>query len=177
MVNFAGKTRFKFFWHEVRFAIAVKSWSGLVEGNMALTESGDYVIMADYDKCPLEIVDFELKAIQKKYDLGNFYVLESSPGKWHAICFDKVNFGTYKEVLQQLRIDPGYLQSRTWVLRYGVKRGFVPKLHHVLAAESGKVRSRAHVLLYAEKLPEMRDYLPRDNLDDSKILMGVKYTT
>jgi hypothetical protein len=174
---YASKKRFKFLGHEVRFALAIKPWNGIVEGCMALCEDGMYVVMADYDKCPMEIIDYELKTMQRKYGLGNFYVLESSPGKFQAISFDKVEFREYLEILKQLRIDPGYTQSRTFVLRTGPKKGNRVKLHHVIECTGRRELSRAHLNYYITVMPGLKGYINIQQLDNSKELMGVNYTT
>ncbi len=173
-----GRKRFKLFNHEFRTALIIKPWSGIVEGNLALCQDGHYTIMLDYDQLPLHAIKYELTALQKYYSLGNFYIIESSPDKYHAVCFDKIDYRLYKELLEQTRIDPGFRQSRMWLLRTSKKKGHKLKLIGVLKGkEMARPKSKAHLLNYVKLMPDISKHCTEGEWDNSTKVMHVWYSS
>ncbi len=94
-----------------------------------------------------------IKKMQTENRLDNIYVFKSSPGRYHAICLDKLKFGRCMDLMQeyfkketaQYRI-VGATKGR-WVLRF-TKKGKKPKpkLYKVLKGESLNEKSLAHAL-------------------------------
>lgn len=159
--------------------LGLKPWNGFVEGNMALCPDGKYVIMGDYDNMGIETIKYELKAMQSAYGLGDFHVIESSPGKYHVICFDKVSWARLQEILQQLRIDPAYAQSRTIILRTSPKSGHEPRCVLTMQGNlNANESSKAHMSHYVNHVKNMPvDRLKLYNHDNNDLLQEVRYST
>lgn len=179
MVNYLTAKRLKILGHDVRISINIRPWGGLVEGNMALCPDGNYIAQVDYDKQKIELIRYELKAMQRKYNLGNFYILESSPGKYHAVCFSKMEWGEYNSLLQQLRCDPGFTQTKTYLLRTSLKKGQKEglKFKEVLLNDSNRELSRAHIRHYVVycKLSEISEHTIKGKWDNSTELAVTQY--
>jgi len=86
-----------------------------------------HVLFLDYDNIVDERLVEELRFLQEEFELGNFYVLQTSKWGRHAICIDAL---TFKEILEIVRFSscdslfkrgPGINEFRSWVLRYAKK--------------------------------------------------------
>lgn len=145
---------------------------------------GKRVVFLDYDNILYEeMLVPEIRYLQKKYELGDFYILKSSqkPNCFHAVCFDKVSVFEWKDILEESSCDENYKKPtlkdfRTCVLRIAAKGASnAPVFKSVLLARSGRVRSLAHSKFfefhYGVPIREDADY------DDSGSLSFVEYGT
>lgn len=171
--------RGKFIIWELKLLLSLKKWNGKVKGNLALCPDGNYILMADYDRMKPEEFEYELKAVQNKYQLGDWHIIQSSPNKYHAVCFDKLDWNTMREILDQLRVDPAYRQSRTILLRTSPKSKHQPYYVKTIKSNNKKHQtSRAHMSHYINNIPGMPKNIMREYpCDNNNTLMAVEYTT
>jgi len=65
----------------------------------------------------------ELKYLQQDYDLGNFYIFESSKDHYHAVCLTKVSLVELINIMKSTSIDYRYIDvplrwgKKLWTLR------------------------------------------------------------
>lgn len=96
-------------------------------GTSNRTEDGMYVPYLDYDFAELAAVKDELSHLQDIFSLGNFYILQSSEKRYHAICLTKLTAMNFIALLEASSCDasfkkvPRYASIRNWVLRCYIK--------------------------------------------------------
>jgi hypothetical protein len=90
---------------------------------------GSRVIFLDYDNILYtEMLIPEIKYLQEKYSLGDFYIFKSSQKEhsYHAICLDKVKVYEWRDILNDSSCDENYKKPalkdfKTCVLRVSKK--------------------------------------------------------
>lgn len=89
-------------------------------------------ILIDYDDLTLKQIIEDVKKLQEEFELPSFYIMESSKGHYHAVCFKLLSFERYMKVLlsSDCCIDFRFCSKRieAGTLRIGKKNGFVPRL-------------------------------------------------
>jgi len=117
-------------------------------GIRSTCNDGSHVLFLDFDKKNLDTVKESLRAIQRKYDAGIFYILRSSNRHYHAISIRKFLFGEVCEIQHKLKMDKYISFSARrgyWVLRVSKKDDKPePKLVSILGSESKRSGSYAH---------------------------------
>ena len=97
--------------------------SEYVEGYTNRCKDGKYVIFLDYDRVPIEWIMEEIKQLQEIYEIGDFYIFQSSKESYHAVCLDKVALTEYLSILHNSSVDtdyvdvPLYFGRKIWSLR------------------------------------------------------------
>jgi hypothetical protein len=126
----------------------------IVRGIHMQTIDGLNVVGIDYDYYKPKFIEKELKYLQDKYLLGDFYILESSPKKYQAICFTKVSVNKYREMLQYCNCDEKFSKRMNYfgepkVLRLSPKKDFNIRTIKVIKSNIKYLReSLAHKLAY-----------------------------
>lgn len=120
-------------------------------GTSNRTEDGMYIPYLDYDFAELSGVKDELQHLQSLFSLGNFYILQSSEKRYHAICLTKLKAGEFIELLEASSCDsafkkvPRYMSIRNWVLRcYSKDAKQEPMLIKILRHKTARQESNAH---------------------------------
>lgn len=121
------------------------------------TQDGKRVIFLDYDQILLdEMLIPELKYLQEKYKLSEFYILKSSqkPNSYHAICIDKLTSREWVQLIQETSVDQNYklmpimADHKSWVLRI-LPKGHSQEPKYLMTLESKyhkREQSKAHAL-------------------------------
>jgi len=173
-----------------RFNLLGKRWSfqfdcrklkkETVNGYTNRTIDGLYCCFIDYDQLELKWVMHELERLQKDYKLSTFYILESSPGSYHAISFDKLTLGEYLHVLRNSSVDPAYMDvalkhgKKIWTLRATGKSSEV-KYKCKIPGNNFREQSRAHMLLLS-KIFNIEIYKQDiENADEHQDVILAKY--
>ena len=92
---------------EVRFFIGdsgkvyLRDTKEIVLGVVSQVSPRRHIPMLDYDRTPLLKIREELKKVIKKFSLSSFYILKTSRGHYHAICFSKVPFKTFLKIMEE----------------------------------------------------------------------------
>lgn len=88
---------------KVRFSATMFDESKITIGmNSGRPFTGLHTLFLDFDKInPVK----EMKKIMEDYYLSKVYVVESSPKKYHAICFDEIPFGRMLEITARTKSD------------------------------------------------------------------------
>lgn len=147
--------------------------------------AGMRLMFCDYDSTTLEFLIEELKYIQEKFFLSDFYIFQSSQKKdgFHAICLDKMKYKKFLEAMSYTSCDDYYKikpienDNNSWVLRILNKSASQkPKLIKILKSKyQNRKKSLAHALYlkyqHGVKINQLK------NLDDNKILHVIKYGT
>lgn len=112
-----------------------------------------HVIFLDFDNVVDKRLIEELRFLQEEFEIGNFYVFETSDKGRHAVCIDALRF---KDVLEIVRFSSCDLmfkmaarinEFRCWVLRIAKKGNRdAPKFRYTVASpyEGKKLQSRSH---------------------------------
>lgn len=100
----------------------------VVQGITSRCEDSRHVLLFDYDKIELEMVEREINYLQDFYQLGNFYLFKNDKkNSFHAVCLEKFSILEAWEVLKQSSADQAFINAiryftgREWVLRYSEK--------------------------------------------------------
>ena len=125
---------------------------------------GKYIVCLDYDKVRIDWLVPELKIIQETWDLGTFYIIESSPGKYWAVCLDKMRFRDFVDLIHQTSCDASYRHvplsygMRLWTIRLSTKKGFPPKLVGIIKRKPRhrtRQTSLAHAIIMERFYPQV----------------------
>lgn len=132
---------------------------------------GLFVITIDYDSVPdFEFLRQELRRIQQDFNIGDFYIFQSSENKYHAICVDKIELTKYITILKNSSCDPNYIYvplktgEKIWVLRYSEKDGKSPEYMFTLRNPSNNIKSKAHIDMLNEIYDLGISYPDNDNM-------------
>ena len=174
-------TRRTFRWHTILYNTP-ETW---VHGYSSRTEDGRYVLFHDYDSLDLSALCSELRYLQKKFKLSNYYVFKlDRPDSWHAVCLDTFSLSEAYEIQKQTSCDFAFinsikrLQTREWILRWYEKGEREKPLYHLCldSAFHGHVKSLAHKdFLMLLGVPESK--MPKGRYDGHKNLSLVDYDT
>lgn len=120
--------KFLFFFKSFQFKAALYStpetW---VYGYSSRTQKGKYVLFHDYDNLQKEDVIEELKALQARFRLSNYYLFQLAKNSFHAVCLDTFSLSEAFEIQKQTSSDSAFIHAplnlgmREWVLRIGKK--------------------------------------------------------
>jgi len=86
-----------------------------------------HVTFLDYDNIVDERLIEELRFLQEEFEIGNFYVVQTSKHGRHTICIDALRFKDVLEIVRFSSCDlmfkkaPRINEYRCWVLRYAKK--------------------------------------------------------
>src|SRR4030067_2843716 len=102
---------------------------GLISGKDR--ESNHYIFL-DYDDCGLEKIESELRSFMQMEKIPKFLVVESSPGKYHALSFSPRPFLRRVGIMNASSCDKrqaGHaMQDGYCTLRFTAKAGSKPKI-------------------------------------------------
>ena len=173
--------RFNAFGRRNSFAFtSLKQKTETINGYTNRTKDGLYCVFIDYDDLELKWVMQEIERLQKDYRLSTFYILESSPGNFHAVCFDKLSLGEYLTVLRNSSVDPRYMDvplkhgKKIWTLRATGKNS---EIHYKckIPGDNWRQQSRAHQILLS-KIFEFDIYKhDLENSDEYQDVILAKY--
>lgn len=128
---------------------------------------GKYIICLDYDRMNLEWILPEIRQLQNNLGLSTFYIFESSPGSYWAVCLTKVSFKHFVDIIRSTSCDdayktvPLYYGKKLWTLRLSDKNGIAPKLIHTMVNSSkdtflNRKLSLAHYKLLKKIYPNIK---------------------
>jgi hypothetical protein len=151
------------------------------------TADGRHVIFLDYDMIMLEeMLIPELKYLQEKYHLSDFYILESSHKEhaYHVICLDKLTAREWISVIEETSCDGSYkhfpllADHSSWVLRI-TEKGDTKAPKYLMTLKSlyqNREKSKPHALFmeYHYEALKIKDL---NNLDNLTNLPLVQYET
>lgn len=134
-----------------QFYRAPTAW---VHGYSARTEQGKSVLFMDYDNLDLKSVLQELRFLQQKHSLSDFYVFElDRTDSFHAVCLDTMPLSEVHKILTASSCDAAFinsvrlLRSREWVLRFDKKANrAAPSFICKVRAKGCRIKSSAHAL-------------------------------
>jgi len=112
-------------------------WTG---GFDSRTEDGMYVIFLDYDEIKWEILLDDLRNLIERFKLSHFYVFETAPDSYHAICLDKFPLKYAQQIIDYSCADYAFKRgayldmSRCWTLR--TMKDYRPKPKYIGIVES-----------------------------------------
>lgn len=154
-----------------------KAWT---TGTMNRCEDGKYIVYLDYDLIEEDYLKGELAHLQAVFDVGDFFVFQSSPKKYHAISFSKMTALEYVRLLENSSADelfkkiPRYVSYRNWVLRHFEKaEKNKPKYLYTLANTSNRQESYAHFKFLKTFYPD----IPINKLKNSDCLTKLDIIT
>jgi hypothetical protein len=127
-----------------------------VTGYSSRTMSGRYVLFMDFDYLDLNSITNEIRYLQEKYRLSDFYIFKlDRKNSYHAVCLDAQSMNETYTILKDSSCDQAFIhaiknmESREWVLRLGKKgeRKPVKYLCHISSNYYQKTRSSAHAAM------------------------------
>jgi len=99
-----------------------------VHGYSSRTEQGRYVLFHDYDSLDLTSVMDDLKYLQKKYNLSEYYIFKTDrEDSFHAVCLDTFSLSDAYDIQKDSSCDLAFIHSikrlktKEWILRIGEK--------------------------------------------------------
>jgi hypothetical protein len=125
-----------------------------VVGYSSRTVNGKYVLFHDYDNLTQDEVIEDLKYLQKRFKLSDYYLFKipDSENSYHAVCLDTFTLGEAYEIQKASSCDlafinsPRNLRSKEWILRIGKKgdrkRPVFDRM--ILSKYNKRVKSLAH---------------------------------
>lgn len=156
-----------------------------VHGYSSRTQFGRYVLFQDYDNLDLEAVEQELKYLQQKYKLSDYYIFETDrENSFHAVCLDTFPIIKTFNILKDTSSDQAFihsikkLQSREWILRWGKKgeRSAPQYLKTIPSKNRQHKRSSAHGAFLKKLGVKVNMYNSKD-WDGGKVLALIDYDT
>jgi len=151
-----------------------------MQGYTNKCRGNNYIIMIDYDTEDFEQVIDDVKFVQQKHELSDFYIFRTTKG-YHAVCLDKVTWLELKYILEDSNCDSAFkffpytIGKKMHTLRLSKKRGKdvlfcgVTKSHF-----NERDKSNAHFLMLRKlfNIPPLQ----LNNLDDETeiIISGYK---
>jgi hypothetical protein len=189
--NFAYKsllfiTRIPFTkWTFKFFTMGYRSPDTWVTGYSSRTKQGRYTGFFDWDNLDLGTIKEEIKYLQNKYSLSDFYIFKlDRKNSFHAVCLDAQSMMETYTILKDSSCDQAFIHAiknmdtREWILRVGKKgdRKGIKYLEKVKSAWNQKVRSSAH----ASILKKFGVKIENENSgrwDKNKELRVIRYNT
>jgi hypothetical protein len=149
-----------------------------------LCPDGTRIIFTDYDEHLLEHIIPEIKSLQQRHRLSDFYIFKSGnkPNGFHAVNIDKLRYKEFIRIINETSADEYYrnmpikVDEHSWVLRT-IRKGTSPspKLIRIIRSPYQKrEKSLAHYLYLKYQHGIMKR--PK-NLDKNKILYTIQYGT
>lgn len=154
-------------------------------GIRSKTTSGHNIIFLDYDNILYkEMLVPEIKYLQDKYKLSDFYILKSSQksDNYHAICLDKLRPKEWMKILEDTSCDDNYKKTslrdyKAWTLRISPKGDSKAPMYYatVHSPYNKREKSLAHkqFLSYHYNIPIQED----GKYDQSGTLLTTEYKT
>ena len=156
-----------------------------VHGYSSRTQNGRYVLFHDYDNLDLQAVVDELKYLQKRFKLSDYYIFElDRENSFHAVCLDTFSLSQAYDIQKATSCDLAFihsikrLQSKEWILRWDKKgdRGAPEYLLKLESKFSQRKKSLAHGL-FLKKLGVDLDVRNSKEWDGLEYLAMVDYDT
>jgi len=104
----------KFKVHRINFSFKLFVWTTpktRTTGVYDICKNGRHILLLDYDKFRLEWLENEIKYLQQKYKLSDFYIFQSSQYSYHAVCFDMLENYLHNQILRQTNIDESFMNA------------------------------------------------------------------
>lgn len=124
-----------------------------VHGYSSRTKSGRYVLFHDYDNLDLASVVYELKWLQRKFNLSNYYIFKlDRENSFHAVCLDTFSLAKAFDIQKTTSCDMAFinsikrLETKEWILRWDSKGDrAAPEFYTAVVSKNNKhVKSSAH---------------------------------
>jgi hypothetical protein len=122
---------------------------------------GNHILMWDFDKTPLNIVENALITIAYRYDLPRIYILETSkPNNYIAYCFKRCSWQEARSIVGcTIGIDEAFYKwavfRKRFTLRVGAKAGVMP---HLVSTIAGSCREEVAI-------EELKSWVKYETLD------------
>lgn len=142
-----------------RFSFSLGAWFASDTRTLGVydwVEGGGHVLFLDYDRMRWGWMIQELKRLQDEHNLSDFYLFESSPNSFHAVCVDVLTANEAQKVIMSSNCDESFKQAMFFDYRSRVLRCFPkgktkkPNYLGVVKRNSERVKSLGH-LLFLEK--------------------------
>lgn len=155
-----------------------------VSGYSSRTMNGTYVLFHDYDNLALEDIKAELKFLQTKFNLSDYYLFKlDRENSYHAVNLDTFTLAKAYEIQKTTSCDLAFIESvnrlttKEWILRLGKKGDRNAPIYcgKVKSSFDSRIKSKAHAVLL-KKLGVPID-LTKGKWDNQKTLGLVKYNT
>mgnify|MGYP001619988995 CR=1 FL=1 len=120
-----------------------------VAGIKSICSDDAHVLFLEFDDTVISHVWEACRIIQERWQLGTIYIFESSKNNYHAMCLDKLTFGTCMDIQKSTGTMQKYMLFSVvrgyWVLRV-TQKGDKPKprLVSVMEGRSEKTKSWVH---------------------------------
>lgn len=156
-----------------------------VQGYSSRTAKSRYVLFHDFDKIDFASLVEELRYLQKRFKLSNYYVFKlDRENSFHAVCLDTFSLSEAYEIQKETSCDLAFvhavknLQTREWVLRIGKKgdRRFPKYFCAVESKNDLREKSSAHAD-FLKKFGVPKEVVRGDKWDGCKKLAFVRYDT
>lgn len=151
------------------------------EGTYSLCSDGKHIIYLDYDNLDIRAVDLEIKNLQDDFNLGTFYIFQSSENSYHAVCLDKVRSKEYEQIIAATNCDLDFKRYNRFnrmasrVLRFSKKNGNNIKYLYSQISRGHRKKSEAH-RIFLNKMFSL-DIPGGFTFDDETKLFLCKYKT
>jgi len=113
-------------------------------------DDGKFIVFLDYDDIPLSWIKKEIVYMQEDFNLGTFYILQSSENSFHCVCFSKVKREELINILRNSSVDDNYylipntIGRKLLTLRLTNKRGMKPIFLEKIERKSNILESYEH---------------------------------
>jgi hypothetical protein len=156
-----------------------------VYGYSSRCKDGKYVLFHDYDDLSKNDVIEELKTLQSRFHLSDYYLFKLGKKSFHAVCLDKFSLSDAFEIQKQTSCDSAFIRAplclgmREWVLRIGKKgeRSEPKFIKKIRSDYRERTLSRAHAKFMEKYFGVNAHQAPFANFDQYSKLTIVKYTT
>ena len=157
-----------------------------VHGYSSRTEKGRYVLFHDYDSLDLEGVLQDLRFLQEKFKLSDYYVFKTDrEDSFHAVCLDTFNLNEAYEIQTHSSCDMAFIKSisrlktKEWILRIGEKGNRSPPefLKVLRSKHDNKIKSSAHAKFLKKFFGMQKIIKDSGQWDKCKTLALVDYNT
>lgn len=140
------------------------------------------IIGMDYDLLNANALEKDLRSLQRKYDLGDFYVLQNPINKHlSAVCFSLVDYPTLKNIILESQVDA--MQKKALMLFNCVgfrisEKGHddMYKPHHAIEHASQKRQySTAYCDFFRKIYPDFIKAYPKDAMFGDGVVIIERY--
>jgi hypothetical protein len=162
-----------------------------------ITVDFNFVFFGDFDRISEEDLNSQLSYLNRTYGLSHFLVLESSPGKYNVINFERFKLSEFQSILSDTLVDYTYKLippkfDKGYIVRLfpkfdfdGNEIGQRPILFKFINyGKSTRKLSRPHIELFAKLfgLKDNKDFMTflnnnKDMLDDFERVKILTYGT
>lgn len=154
-----------------------------VSGYSSRTDQGKYVLFHDYDSLEYSDVIDELKFLQNKFKLSDYFVFElDRENSFHAVCLDTFSLAEAYKIQKATSSDLAFIHSiknlrtKEWILRFAKKGDRAAPVFKTRIASmfDGKIKSTAH----AKFLRKTKIFVSKKGKwDKCEFMHLVKYNT